>query len=238
MCLARFPTIHVNERPFLLTKSNPSYLEISGDPQVVAAEPPTDLLPEDWFNVGAGAQIGQIPYQRGTLICVGVNRRTEGSIEDIIISLSEIFPLNISPILRLNPIIYGEDWIDFIKEGARETITFPPTGSATVENQYLGTQYSPAEDIPLWVAAGYNRIWNRYFRSPTDDQELADTDVLEDDHERIAGRRCGWLPTPWSTAVQDGVPDAFREVSTAGDSFDIVDLNRIQAEYRTDAATT
>ena len=129
--------------------------------------------------------------------------------------------------------VYGEQYIDFIKAGVREEEVFPFVTDPLSEKYYLGTYYEANDEIPLWVVGGYNRIWNRYFRSPTDDQELADTDLLQAP-EASTGKRCGHLPTPWSTGVMDGVDDAFRQVSTVGDSFDIVDLNRIRAEYRTD----
>ena len=130
--------------------------------------------------------------------------------------------------------VYGEDWIDFIKEGKNEAITF--TGVTPPESMdYLGAHYSALEEIPLWVVAGYNRIWNRYFRSPTDfaNEKLDDT-LPTSITERLNGQLCGFLPKPWSTGVVAGVDASEREVPVVADTFDIVDLNRVQAEYRTE----
>ena len=62
--------------------------------------------------------------------------------------------------------VYGDTWIDFLKLGADENITFPGTGvNADVVCQYLG--YNRLDNsMPLWLPAGYNMIWNRYFRVP------------------------------------------------------------------------
>lgn len=129
--------------------------------------------------------------------------------------------------------IYGDSWIDFMKDGMRETETFAGF-TAIADLSYLGSRVSSGETMPLWLLAGYNRIWNRFFRSPTDDQAVADTFAAVTSLERISGLSCGHLPVPWSTGVMDGVTITNRDVDTTGNSFDIADLNRIQAAYRTD----
>lgn len=131
---------------------------------------------------------------------------------------------------------YGEDWIDFIKDGLRNTVTFP-SQSSLQELDYMGTHYLDNEQFPSWVSAGYNDIWNRYFRSPTDNEELVGDEVLTTSAERVAGRKCGYLPTPWSTGVTEGVDPSFRDVPSTT-SFDIADLNRVQAQYSTDVDRT
>ncbi len=133
--------------------------------------------------------------------------------------------------------IYGEDWIDFIKDGKNETVTFPGVTNPA-KNSYLGANFAANDVIPLWMVAGYNRIWNRYFRSPTDDARLRDDDfvppLVGDSDELDNGYRCGFLPQPWSTGTVNGVEKTEREVPVVLDTFDIVDLNRVQAEYRTE----
>jgi len=131
--------------------------------------------------------------------------------------------------------IYGEEWIKFIKDGIREQTVFP-TVTFTDDQYYLGGHIPNQIEIPLWLTGGYNRIWNRYFRSPNDLNERSDDFVpaFDDLNERTSGFRCGYLPVPWSTAVPDpGVDDVFRDVPSIT-SFDLADLNRIQAAYRTD----
>lgn len=133
--------------------------------------------------------------------------------------------------------VYGEDWISFIKDGKNESITF--AGVSNPDNvDYLGTNINGPSTIPLWLVAGYNQIWNRYFRSPTDDARIRADDYLPsigaDPDELTNGFRCGFLPQPWSTGTLTGVDDAERDVPVVGNVLDIVDLNRVQAEYRTE----
>lgn len=130
--------------------------------------------------------------------------------------------------------IYGQTWIDFIKEGKAEDETFtagPTAGSLGLS--YLGPDYLGGEILPLWVSGSYNRIWNRYFRSPTDALTRADSYQASNIDEIRAGFPCGFLPTPWSTGTAAIVPVTERDVA-AVTSFDIVDLNRVQAEYKTE----
>lgn len=71
---------------------------------------------------------------------------------------------------------YGDDWINFVKRGYDENITF--TGVATTSGErdlaFLGLNEAPAT-IPKWLVSMYNWIWDRYFRVPSFDQ---DTDYL------------------------------------------------------------
>ena len=63
--------------------------------------------------------------------------------------------------------VYGQDWIDFILQGNDESIIFPTTELGANNIHYLGVS-NLTGSIPRWMTAGYNRIWNRYFRVPTD----------------------------------------------------------------------
>jgi len=132
--------------------------------------------------------------------------------------------------------VYGEEWIKFIKEGKSEATIFPGVTLGIDENlSYHATEYLAEETVPLWVIAGYNRIWNRYFRAPTDVlSEHPDDFIPAGGDEKDNGLRCGYLPQPWSTGVTDGVDALERDVPVVADTFDIVALNRVQAEYRTE----
>lgn len=128
--------------------------------------------------------------------------------------------------------IYDAEWVDFIKAGPAEAETFTGVALANT-NAYLGAPAYNGETIPLWRPASYNRIWNRYFRSPTDDgSRLKADNAVFTDRRAISGENCGPLPVPWSTGVKEGVDPTLREVDTSGDVFDIVDLKRIQQTYR------
>lgn len=131
--------------------------------------------------------------------------------------------------------IYGDDWIDFMKAGTKEAETF--TGKevpAGVDASFLACEFNSGQTIPLWVIGGYNQIWNRYFRSPTDANERALDYFSGSSVEAKYGWKCGFLPTAWSTGVVNGVASGDREVSITNDILDIVDLERVRAVYRSE----
>ena len=63
--------------------------------------------------------------------------------------------------------IYGEDWVRFLTEGIDENVTLP---SVVIDKgtQCLGFRADENMVRGKHVLAGYNQIWNRYFRFPSD----------------------------------------------------------------------
>ena len=59
--------------------------------------------------------------------------------------------------------IYGDDWLDFIREGNDENVVFSQVNNNRIL-PYLVCNHRGT--IPRYIPAGYNRIWNRYFRTP------------------------------------------------------------------------
>jgi hypothetical protein len=187
------------------------------------------------FNVGS---IGHLQTQ--TLIPVIANDSLSVNMEGII----RLSPLrrNLTVDAKIDMFaffvphrhIYGDTWIDFIKEGNSEDETFTGVSIVTTDLRCMGNYYV-GETAPLWVVAGYNRIWNRYFRSPTDAASLrADTYLPTGTVERFNGYSCGPLPVPWSTGVDAAVPDAKREVTISASVLDIADLAETKASYRSE----
>ena len=131
--------------------------------------------------------------------------------------------------------IYGDDWINFIKQGTDETVTFSTINLGAEEIDYIASG-SATGVLPLWRFAGYNRIWNRYFRAPTDvTAELSDTDFgTGDSNRKQFGQLCGRIKTPWTSGINATVDASDREASTAGNVLDILDLERVRARYRTE----
>lgn len=135
--------------------------------------------------------------------------------------------------------IYGSDWTDMVKEGVdtATTLTAGPTPSDTQGylGQPAGWDKSPAVAIPLWLIAGYNRIWNRYFRHPSDPAELADTAILTSLKGREYGRLCAYPKSIWTTPLYaaDIPAAADREVASAS-VLDLVDLAQTKARYKTE----
>jgi len=133
--------------------------------------------------------------------------------------------------------IYGADWINFLKQGVDESVTFtngPTVGDGTTPEDYLGHRAKLGETYPLWVTAGHNRIRNRYFRVPTD--STAQADAFKETTER--GLKYGpllpRLKTPYSTGIDATTDTSDREVAAASSTMDIIDLAAIKARYRSE----
>ena len=137
--------------------------------------------------------------------------------------------------------IYGDDWIDFIKQGVDEDITFTGVPSPG-EVQCLGSNdtFTPGAQIPKWRVNGYNRVWNRYFRVPTDEAAIIPDDEIADNTTdgRQYGKKVAWLKTLWSTGIDSNMEDADHRVNisevSGTDYFDILDLAKVKARYNTE----
>lgn len=131
--------------------------------------------------------------------------------------------------------IYGQDWVDFIKQGIDETVTF--TGVTVGAGQAIGYFGTPniGGTIPLWLTASYNRIWNRYFRAPTDlGSILADTDIVSGTVGQQFGQLCARPKTIWSTGIESTLAAADREVTVTASQLDILDLARVKGRYKSE----
>lgn len=176
--------------------------------------------------------------------------------------------VNLNSILRLSPLrrtlmmnaivdyfafyiphrhIYGDNWTQMIEEGVDSAVVLstivPPYGLF-----YLGNQYRQGHGaIPMWQPAGYNRIWNRYFRFLTLTPEVPDNYVGDGVPvgqttanspisgsltQRIHGFPCARIKMPWSTGVVSSLVDADKEVPAATD-LNIVDLAQVKKAYKT-----
>lgn len=131
--------------------------------------------------------------------------------------------------------IYGSDWSDFINDGVDETITL--TAGPVIGNYWYLGWGTPASgpNLALWNLAGYNRIWNRYFRNPTDASSVrADTAVESTVRGTKYGALCARLKRPWSTGIDGGPVAADREVVPVGSNIDVVDFEQIRMRYKTE----
>lgn len=134
--------------------------------------------------------------------------------------------------------VYGDDWKDFVLDGYDETVTFDQGPIETEPVPYLMYRGS-SSPMPLWMTAGYNRIWNRYFRVPSDDSSIiADNTLLGDwlTEDGNWGKLCARPKTIWTTGVDEtNKPTTTdREVNVSGGTFDIIDLAEVKARYRTE----
>ena len=148
--------------------------------------------------------------------------------------------------------VYGEDWVNFLMQGVDENITL---GSAVISAGTHSLGYRFDDDTPraLHVQAGYNRIWNRYFRYPTDNSdrgtlnsdyqfgEVPDTGGVEygefSNHQDAAkryGRRVCLLKDALSTGIYARTDATDRDVNVSGGTFDVVDLEKAKSRYKSE----
>ena len=138
--------------------------------------------------------------------------------------------------------VWGQQWIDFIKQGVDEEITLALGPGHAVDGDvnrhaYLGTRGFPsgAGRSPKWIQAGYNMVWNRYFRAPTYDEDLLDDDeLLEGERRQATGRPIARLKTIWNTGVKAEVNAADRQVTVSGNKLDLLDVEQIRARFKTE----
>lgn len=129
--------------------------------------------------------------------------------------------------------LYGTNWETFIQSGFDEAVTFPTSTAPTGGAAYLGAPLMTGT-LARWHQAGYNRIWNRFFRIPTDEtNRMAETDAPAGEG-RIYGQLCARLPANWSMGVDDEITSTDREVAVSAGVFDIIDLARARAQYKTE----
>jgi len=62
MALLRYPPIFSYETHYLVVKSEPTYKQISGDPDIGRREPPVTLLASDAFHGNDSTDLGKVPY--------------------------------------------------------------------------------------------------------------------------------------------------------------------------------
>ncbi len=131
--------------------------------------------------------------------------------------------------------VYGSDWVDFIKQGVDEAVTFS-TVTITAVNQ-IGYFGCPAISgtLPLWLTASYNRIWNRYFRVPSDTNSiLSDTALVSQQQGRDYGQLCARPKVIWSTGIESTIDTSDHEIDVSGSVMDILDLARLKGRYRSE----
>lgn len=131
--------------------------------------------------------------------------------------------------------VYGDDWENFILQGTDEVITLDTIDFSTRSIEYLGTCRLTGVN-PKWLVTMYNRIWNRYFRVPTDTGAiLTDTELptIGDTNSERYGKLCARTKVIWSTGIDATVDASDREVASVS-TMDILDLARTQGRYRSE----
>lgn len=137
--------------------------------------------------------------------------------------------------------IWPDHWPDFIRQGIDETVTFPvgPTPAFPTSPEYLGDPKGTYNNrpMPLYKTAGMANIFNWYFRAQTDDSRIMAQNHLElTDNGIQYGPLIGRLKNMWTATINEAVlPDADdREVDVTSGTFDILDLARAKARFKTE----
>jgi hypothetical protein len=132
-----------------------------------------------------------------------------------------------------------QNWEAFMLDGVDESevFTYSELGTGL---QYIGLNNTndPSGDMPLHQVAGYNRIINRYFRHPSDDSYIRADDAVETATDPLRyGVPIAYLKRMWNTGLVSsefpGTED--RQVAVTSGSFDVLDLARVKARYKTEA---
>jgi len=127
-----------------------------------------------------------------------------------------------------------DDWEQFLEDGEDESVTFP-TVTPALNTNYTGCFYPLGVAAPLWPFAGYGKIFNRYFVVPSDTAgKLSETAALSGSEDSQSGAQCGYLPTIWSTGLNDTVVDADHQITLAGGVLDLQDLAQIKGTYKSE----
>jgi len=129
--------------------------------------------------------------------------------------------------------IYGDDFVDFIKDGNDESKTFEGVTNSDLR-PYLACH--ELGTLPLWVVAGYNQIWNRYFRAPTADGDIVADDYLPSANSDASdhGYKCGWLPRMWSATIDGNVVSSDTDVDVNSNTLSLLDLEKQKAHLKTE----
>ena len=126
--------------------------------------------------------------------------------------------------------IYGADWIKFLREGRDTSVVFPERTTSHIPRfiPWLERQ----DNLPAWLADGYFKIWNRYFRPPN--QGIAEINEMPSTlpaEWREFGYPAAHLPAVWNGGIETQPTDAQRELDVSGGTLDLIDLADKANEY-------
>lgn len=130
--------------------------------------------------------------------------------------------------------VYGEDWIQFMKDGVDARPLEPVTCSHGWDSaQYLATIPSCNLKVPKFLHQGYLNIYNNYFKAPwMDDLTYANPSNMEGEDVRFGVRACN-LKTIWTAPLP---PDTqtLHNMETETNSLDIMGLQTAYAQLQTE----
>lgn len=130
--------------------------------------------------------------------------------------------------------VYGEEWIQFMKDGVDAKPLAPVTCSRGWDSaQYLGTIPSSTLKVPKFLHQGYLNIYNNYFKAPwMDDLTYANPSNMEGEDVRFGVRACN-LKTIWTAPLPPGT-ETSHSMKTETNSIDIMGLQAAYAQLHTE----
>lgn len=127
--------------------------------------------------------------------------------------------------------IYGDTWNQYVQEGVEANLSGLATTAFPLgfrDANYLLQPFAPAS-LPALLARGYNQIWDRYFRVPSqprdpNDDVIPTTSTPDDTDWRKYGRRCARLrhPTNLGLKTNTATPrQPWRDLTSADYTVDV-----------------
>ncbi|AAZ49006.1 gpF [Escherichia phage WA45] len=130
--------------------------------------------------------------------------------------------------------VYGEQWIDFMKQGVDAAPLAPVQCSRGWDSaQYLATIPSSNLKVPKFLHQGYLNIYNNYFKAPwMDDLTYANPSNMEGEDVRFGVRACN-LKTIWTAPLPPDT-ETSHSMETETNSIDIMGLQAAYAQLHTE----
>lgn len=184
------------------------------------------------------------------------------TLSNILVVAGDVIDVRLSGLFRLSPLrrnltmdamvdicaffvphrhVYGNDWVEFIKQGVDETVTLG-TADAGTEGVWCVGRPSLTGTVAKHILYPYNMIYNRYFVDPADPALQLSNDQFATENMNTChwGQRCCYLPNMWSTGVlENNVTEADHRVALVDtDKIDILELaqarGRLYSERKKD----
>mgnify|MGYP000708986194 CR=1 FL=1 len=130
-------------------------------------------------------------------------------------------------------------WVDFIEKGYDEDVTLGIASASGAQTDALGfTRNDTTNDYPKWMVYDYPKIWNNYFRPPTQVDKIAETgtikQILTTADRQYYGMECAHLKTMWSTTLKNELQASDYEVAVSSGKVSLIDMEKQLGFLRTE----
>ena len=127
------------------------------------------------------------------------------------------------------------NWADFIKDGYDESVTLGTySTSASTPIYSTGFPIPGGTTIPKWLIVPYMKVWNRFFKLPTDADYADDYLLTASEQMRYYGLPCGHEKAIWNTGLTDTMSAADSQYTVSGSVVSLPDLELTEARLKTE----